>query len=80
MKKQAEMSEIKGSGFQVNGEEWGAYIPVSEIKDMEQTKVEKIWNKMNKSERFGCSMGMFPAWILEYKLTHEETVELMGKK
>jgi len=80
MKKQAEMVEIKGSEYKVDGVEFGTYIPAAELKDMQSTKVNEIWNKMNKSERSGCSMAMFPSRVLAYELNQEETVELMDKK
>lgn len=40
-------------------------------------KVKEIWGKMNESEKYGCQFSLFPAWVLEYKLTTDETVELM---
>lgn len=43
-------------------------------------KVMVVWAKMNDSERFGMKFGMFPSWIQEYKLTHDEIVRLMGLK
>jgi hypothetical protein len=72
--------EIKGSSYKVGDMEFCSYIPSSELKDMKQSKVDEIWSKMKKSEKFGCSMAMFPAWVLDYKLTHEETCELMDKR
>ena len=42
-------------------------------------RTEKIWEKMNDSEKHGCQFGLFPVWVLGYKLTIDETVELMGK-
>ncbi len=74
------MIEIKGSSYKVDGVEFGSYIPEAEIKDMEKTRVQEIWDKMNNSEKFGCQLAMFPVWVMEYKLTHEEVVELMGMK
>lgn len=43
------------------------------------SRVDEIWERMNDSERYGVPFGLFPAWVQEYELTHEETVELMGK-
>ena len=43
-------------------------------------KALEVWDKMNDSEQYGCQFGLFPAWVLEYKLTHEEIVKLMGFK
>lgn len=44
------------------------------------SKVDDIWERMNDSEKFGTPMGLLPSWVLEYELTHEETVELMSKQ
>ena len=43
------------------------------------TKVDEVWNKMNKSERFGCQFALFPAWVQDYGLTKEEIVELIRR-
>ena len=43
-------------------------------------KVAEIWLRMNGSEKFGCQFALFPAWVMEFGLTHEETVELMKKE
>lgn len=40
-------------------------------------KLNEIWERMNDSEKFGCQFALFPVWVSEYKLTTEETVELM---
>ena len=42
-------------------------------------RTKEIWEKMNDSEKYGCQFGLFPVWVLGYKLTTDETVELMGK-
>lgn len=42
-------------------------------------RVEVVWDKMNESERFGLSFGLFPSWILKYKLNKEEKLELMDR-
>ena len=44
---------------------------------MLEKRLREIWDKMNDSEKFGCQFGLFPSWLLEYKLTTDETVELM---
>lgn len=41
--------------------------------------LEEVWNRMNKSERFGCKFSLFPLWTERYKLTTPETVELMRR-
>jgi len=44
---------------------------------MDKTKLEKIWNNINENERFGLSFGLFPARIIDEKLTNEESAELI---
>ena len=41
------------------------------------SELKEIFDKMNESERFGTSFGLFPAWVLDYNLTTPEIVELM---
>ncbi len=40
-------------------------------------KIQEVYNRMNSSERFGVKFGLFPSWVEEYQLTHNEIVELM---
>jgi len=42
-----------------------------------EDNVMAVWNRMNDSERFGMKFGMFPSWVQDYKLTHDELVKLM---
>lgn len=41
--------------------------------------LDEIWNKMNRSEKFGCKFSLFPFWTEKYKLTTQEVVELMRR-
>ena len=41
MKKQADMIEVKGSGYKVDNIEFGTYIPASELKDMQPSEAQK---------------------------------------
>jgi len=44
---------------------------------MASDKVQQVWDRMNESERYGASFGLFPAWVGD-ELTDDEIVELMG--
>lgn len=47
---------------------------------MTDVLVQQVWDRMNESERHGVSMGLFPSWVLDYNLSHEQTVALMKMK
>lgn len=46
---------------------------------MTATAVEQVWERANESERYGFSLGLFPSWVMDYDLAHEDTVTLMNK-
>jgi len=39
--------------------------------------LQEIFNKMNDNEKYGLKFGLFPHWIMPYKLTNLESAELM---
>ena len=43
-------------------------------------KISEIWTRMNDSEKFGCQFALFPLWVKDYNLTHEETITLMRRR
>jgi len=42
-------------------------------------KVEAVFKKMTSSERFGTKFGMFPCWVYDLGLNHEDIVALIDK-
>lgn len=63
------MDQIKDGGWAVINPETG--------KSLERSRLEKIYEGLNDSERFGVQFGMFPARLMSLELTKDDIVELM---
>ena len=43
----------------------------------DKKEMTEIYKKLNDNEKYGIQFGLFPAWLLKYNFSTEETVLLM---
>lgn len=63
-------------------------VSIMDNKQRIENRAEAMWNKMNKNQRFGVRMGLFPAQMMSTLRSegfskedeHEIVVQLMRKR